>query len=272
MNAHMIVRYDGSDFHGFQRQAGLRTVQGELEAALEGLLGERVELSASSRTDAGVHAAGQSVSFRYSGAGAPPDRLAAALLRRLPADVSAVSSREAPEDFDARFSAKGKEYVYVCYRSAVEVPGLRRYATAVSEGLDAGEMSRAAALFEGERDFSSFGNNSGVERDPVKRICGARVVERGRFVFIRVVGSGFLYKMVRTIAGTLLEVGEGRRRAEDIPVIIEARNRGAAGRTAGAAGLHLARVFYGEERLEGALEGPWDFFGCFFPEHCDAKA
>ncbi|MFH1538445.1 MAG: tRNA pseudouridine(38-40) synthase TruA [bacterium] len=261
VNVHLVVQYDGSGFHGFQKQAGVRTVQGELERGLGELLGQGVELSASSRTDAGVHAMGQSVSFRVARGGLPPERIAPAAARFLPEDILAVSSREAPPEFHARHSATGKEYMYLCYRSAhTTLPVLRRNALRVPEKLDVGAMRKGAGHFAGTHDFSSFAGKDDAERDPVKTIFGFGVSEWRRFIVFRVRGSGFLYRMVRAMVGTLLEVGAGSRGADGIPETLAARSRGAAGRTAGPEGLYLMRVFYEEPVSGEGLEGLENIF------------
>lgn len=264
VNVHLTVQYDGSEFHGFQRQKGVRTVQGELERGLGELLGEEIELSAASRTDAGVHALGQSAGFRCARGGVPPERIAPAAARFLPPDILIRGSREVPDDFHARFSAKGKEYLYLCYRSPHALPVLRRNALSVPGELDVEAMRKAAGSFVGTHDFTSFGNREAEERDPVKTIFGFGLAGWRGFVVFRVRGSGFLYRMVRAMVGTLLEVGGGSRGAGDVAGILKARDRGAAGRTVGPQGLYLMRVFYEEpvsgEGLDGPGGWPEDFF------------
>ncbi|MEW6202456.1 MAG: tRNA pseudouridine synthase A, partial [bacterium] len=183
----MLVQYDGTDFHGFQKQpGGVRTVQGELENALSNLLGEQVEIIGASRTDAGVHAFGQVVNFILhtqtslgvaqtslgvhgkSRREIPPDKIAYAIRRFLPPDISVVSSEEVAQDFHARFNAKAKVYVYVCYRSHQAIPFLRRNALEVNPDVRADKMHEAAQYFLGTHDFSSFRNESDAAADPVR--------------------------------------------------------------------------------------------------------
>lgn len=243
-NIKLTVSYDGAGFHGFQRQEGdIRTVQGEIERALRELTGEDIETAGAARTDAGVHALGQALSFRAA-IKIPPDRVAPALGPLLPEDLRTVSSEEAPPDFNARFSAAGKEYHYVFYHSPAPIPFLRRHALHLKRRPDAEAMRAAAAHIVGEKDFSCFRNEGSAPSSPVRTIFSASVEENGCFIIMKVHGSGFLYKMVRNIAGTLLEAGEGKRAAGDISALIEAKDRALAGPTLPPQGLYLMKVFY----------------------------
>jgi tRNA pseudouridine38-40 synthase len=240
----LTVSYEGTDFHGFQKQEeDIRTVQSEIERALEELLGRKIEIFGASRTDAGVHALGQVVSFDCE-TGIPPDRIAPALRPLLPPDLGAVCSEEAPAGFHARFSATGKMYCFVINRSRAPMPFLRHAALNVREELDVSRMSAAAKHFIGEHDFSAFRNQGSQPSDPVRILDSFELKEAGPFLIIIVHGSAFLYRMVRNLAGTILEVGRGRIEPDAIPEIIASKDRAAAGPTLQPHGLYLVRVDY----------------------------
>ena len=244
VNVKMVIQYDGTRFCGFQRQKqGERTVQDTLEGALAELTGGPIKTDGAGRTDSGVHALGQVVSFR-SGARVPAERIARALRRYLPDDLQAVSSEAVEADFHARFSAKGKEYQYTIYQAEAPIPTLRRYALYVPGRLDVDEMRRALSFMEGTRDFSALGNEGTSKGNPVKTIFSAQVEVKGRLIIFRVHGSGFLYRMVRNIVGTALEVGRGKESADWIPGLLDRGDRSAAGPAIGPQGLCLMKVDY----------------------------
>lgn len=252
----MIVSYDGTHFHGFQRQPGeMRTVQGELERSLEELLGERAEVYGASRTDAGVHAIGQVVHFTTESR-IPPERIARALGRYLPDDLAAVDSSPGDEAFHARFSAVGKLYHYLINRSPAPSLLLRNAAHSAPGPLDVPKMAEALKLLIGEHDFSAFGNKGSAPASPVRRMYRLGVDEKGGFLVFRLHGSGFLYKMARNIVGTMLEVGRGRLKPEEIGEILLSRDRDAAGPAAPPNGLYLVRVFYDRPENENDSGGP----------------
>ena len=208
--------YRGTDFHGSQTQPNGNTVQAELEAAFATILREPVSLTFAGRTDAGVHARGQVAHFDLDrdidGAS-----LRRALNDRLPEDVRVLRAEPAPPDFDARLSAHGKEYRYRVWNAEVSDPLLRRFRHRVSRALDLGAMRRAAACFVGEHDFAAFtANPQRPVESTVRRVFSVEVVaeEDSPEVEIRVAGEGFLYKMVRSIAGFLLAVGTGKEKPE----------------------------------------------------------
>lgn len=246
VNIKLTLSYDGSGFHGFQKQkGGERTVQGELERALGALAGEAGETVGASRTDAGVHALGQCVSFRYAGP-VPPDRVAAALNTLLPRDVTAAVSEAAPDDFHARFSTVAKTYCYVCVESPHVVPVFRGLALNLPRRLDRERVRDALGAFIGTHDFSAFANVSDTPRDPVKTIHAFELVERPPFLVFRVTGSGFLYRMVRNMAGAAIEAGAGRCDAERIRAALADRGRAPGIPTLPPQALYLVRVHYTE--------------------------
>ncbi|HEY1656330.1 MAG TPA: tRNA pseudouridine(38-40) synthase TruA [Candidatus Tumulicola sp.] len=237
------VEYDGTEFAGFQWQPGLRTVGGVLEAALKRLFGEPVKISAAGRTDAGVHATGQVISFSTE-RDFPFERLGVALAGCLPADVVVREVAPVAVDFSARFSAVERTYVYAICRRRQRMPLTLRRAYHVRRPLDVARIEAAAAALLGEHDFRSFcgvAPESGVTLRRVHRLC---VASRGDFIRIEIAAGGFLHRMVRTIVGTLVECGTGRRNPGDLPAILAARDRRSAGHTAPAHGLYLAGVKY----------------------------
>jgi tRNA pseudouridine38-40 synthase len=244
----IIVSYDGTDFSGFQRQANARSVQAELEAALEPIEGKAVTVAGAGRTDAGVHALGQVASFRLTSAIPAPD-LMQALNARLPADVRVLSAGEAEDGFHAQFSAQAKSYRYRISNTRVLSPFQRRYAWHISRTLDLHAMRQGARELLGEHDFSSFQAKSGEVKTSRRTITRAEWTEEslgggGRLLTFDIGGTGFLKYMVRTIVGTLVEAGDGRRTPESIRDLLVSGKRAAAGPTAPPVGLYLVRVDY----------------------------
>jgi tRNA pseudouridine38-40 synthase len=240
----LVVSYDGTAFHGFQKQPGdLRTVQSELETALGMLLEESVEVFGASRTDAGVHAVGQVVHFTTEKQ-LPPERISVALRRWLPPDITAAHSEAADDDFHARFSARGKLYHYLINRSAAPPPFLRNIACNVHGALDLGTMERALGHLAGEHDFSAFMNKGSEPSTTVRTMFDLSLMENDSFLVFSLHGSGFLYRMVRNIVGTMLEVGRGRLDPDEVRDILDSGDRGRAGQTAPPQGLYLIRVDY----------------------------
>ncbi|MHC4711711.1 MAG: tRNA pseudouridine(38-40) synthase TruA [Planctomycetota bacterium] len=242
-NIRLTIEYDGTDFSGWQRQANARTVQECLEGAVEKVTGERVTLAGSGRTDAGVHAEGQVANFRTA-SGLPTERLLAAINANLDPDVAVVSSEEAPGDFNANRDAVAKVYRYTISTRPVRPVLGRRFVHRSKFPLDAKAMRRAARHLVGRHDFNSFRAEGRVEKNTVRTIERIDFEETPGTLHIRFTGDGFLYMMVRIMVGTLLEVGRGRLAPEDIPGIIAAGNREAAGPTAQAQGLCLVEVRY----------------------------
>jgi tRNA pseudouridine38-40 synthase len=241
----LTLEYDGTDFRGWQAQAeGARTVQGVLEAAARDLFGAPVSVSGAGRTDAGVHAEGQVASFAVDTRLAPR-AVHRALDQRLPDDLAVVACEAVPDAFDPRRDAVSKCYRYVIWNGPARSPLRRRRAHAVPEPLDVAAMTRAARAFEGEHDFASLQSTGSSVRTTVRTVLGCRVTGRaGGEIAVEVEGTGFLRHMVRTLAGTLIEVGQGRRPEGSIPALLDARDRARAGPTAPAAGLTLVAVRY----------------------------
>jgi tRNA pseudouridine38-40 synthase len=238
------LQYDGTDFHGFQVQPGLATVQAAVEAKLSRVLEEPVRVAAAGRTDAGVHASGQVISFRTE-ARIPIERLAVALNSLPPHTVVVKEVRQTPEGFHARFSATSRSYQYALLRGTPS-PFLRRYATCVPELSRVDRMRAALAHLAGRHDFTSFCAANAEAPHKVRTVLCARLLERGRLVLFRITADGFLQQMVRTIVGTLLEVERGKREPDEIAGILEGRDRRLAGPTAPAHGLCFTRATYEE--------------------------
>jgi len=252
-NLKLTVQYDGTSFHGWQRQPNTRTVEGVLEEALCGLCAEQVLLEGASRTDQGVHSRGQVANFHIDSP-IPTNRFGAALNGRLPTDVRISDVEEESPDFHARFLAQGKHYRYLLDRRPVSGVFLSRYALHCPGPLDAQAMKAAAAYFVGEHDFVSFQCASGNPCDStVRTVYGVLVEEKGDLMIIDVWGKSFLYKMVRTMVGTLLEVGRGKRRPEEIRDCLEARDRRSSGTTVEGRGLCLVSVYYDKALLLKAM-------------------
>ena len=252
-NVLLTIEYDGSGFHGWQRQPEVRTVQGELERVLTHVCGVPVAINGTSRTDAGVHALGQRASFKGD-YGIPADRLVLAANNLLAGgmnsqrgvgDVRIISAEEVSDDFHARFSSRGKMYRYII-RNCTDVDIFQRnYCYQVRQTLDLEAMIEAAAYIEGTHDFKCFQAAGGQEKETTVRTIHSLDIRReSENVIIEVSGDGFLYNMVRIIVGTLTEVGLGKKRPGDVKKIIESRDRQRAGHTAPAAGLYLVEIYY----------------------------
>jgi len=238
------VAYDGTEFHGWQRQPGCRTVQGLLEAALADLLGvEEVTLHGAGRTDAGVHARGQVASFRAE-TPIPGRALKHALGPRLPRDVRVLASAAAADDFDARRSALARRYSYRLLRA--EDPLEERFALRPQRWPQFAALEAATCVLEGRRDFSSFRSTGSSESNPVCDVTRARWATWEGGLRFEIVADHFLYHMVRSIVGTALEVCTAADPAGRMLAVIEARERSVAGPTAPAHGLCLEEVTYPE--------------------------
>ena len=248
-NLLLTIRYDGSRYHGWQVQKIALSIQTVLQEAIWKLFGERMDIKGCSRTDAGVHANMYCVSFHapfYPG----EYHTICAVNNALPDDIKAYKCEEVSDDFHARYSCVAKEYVYQIYNAKHENPFMNRYAFQYKYHIDEALLNRAAAQFTGTHDFSAFCSSHCDAKDTVRTIYSCCVEREGDMIRIRICGNGFLYNMVRIIAGTLLDVARGRLRAEDISQIILSGSRKDAGKTLAAKGLFLNKVFYGEVKLE----------------------
>jgi tRNA pseudouridine38-40 synthase len=248
-NLKLTLSYDGADFAGWQVQPDAVTVQGTLASAIGRVTGEKVLPQGSGRTDAGVHALAQVVTF-VTESSVPTANFVKALNDILPASVRVLEVEEAAADFHARKFARGKTYRYRIYRAAICPPFLARYLWHYPFPLDEEAMASAAGRVEGEHDFTSFAavdperGREDAQVSNIRRIFSSSWAREGDEFVYMVKGSGFLHHMVRNLVGTFILVGKGTLQAEDITRILEARNRSAAGATAPAAGLYLVGVEY----------------------------
>lgn len=239
----MTIRYDGGNYHGWQVQANAVTVQSTVQNSLERTLKIRPDVTGCSRTDSGVHAYNYCFHFDYNGS-IPPEKLALALNANLPDDICALRCEQVRDDFHARYSVVSKEYVYRIYTGAVRDPFACRYSYHYKHPLDVDKMNVAARHFIGTHDFSSFCAAGSSVEDNTRTVMSSAVIQNGDFIEFYVKADGFLYNMVRIMAGTLISVGGGKTDADSISDIINARQRSAAGITAPAHGLFLNKVEY----------------------------
>lgn len=266
-NLLLKIEYDGTGFSGWARQPGQRTVQSELEQVLSEICRTEILLSGTGRTDAGVHALGQRATFAGD-FGIPTDRIIRAANDMLAesrfkcGDVRIVDISEVPEDFHARFSAVGKTYIYLIRNSADMPVFLRNYRYQVKRPLKVNAMAEAARYIQGTHDFACFQAAGGTPRETtIRTIHGISVDSFGDDIAIAVTGDGFLYNMVRIIAGTLVDVGLGKLRAADVREIISSCDRTKAGHTAPPQGLTMADVYFEESVMmeaAGHLSGGRD--------------
>lgn len=246
MNILLTLAYEGTEYCGFQRQRPGRrsSVQARLEEALEGLLGHNVRVAGAGRTDAGVHAEKQVVTFNAT-TRIPLDRFPYAVNRLLPPDIVVTEAREVEVGFHARFSARSKVYRYTLWRAPFPSPFWRRYAWHWPGQLDVRAMASGAVAMTGRRDFSALAGSGRPVKDAVRTVFRCDLEEREPFLILRVEADGFLYKMVRTMVGTLIEVGRGRWDPGRVDDILASRDRRQAGPVVPAHGLCLEDVKYG---------------------------
>lgn len=236
----LTVAYDGTAYHGWQLQDNGATIEGELNRCLSQLLQEPIQVIGASRTDAGVHALGNVAVFD-TGARMPADKISYALNQRLPEDIRILASCEVPGNWHPRHVESRKTYEYRIYRGTFAMPTRRLYTYFTYFQLDVDAMRQGAQYLVGEHDFKSFCQTGAQVESTVRRIYSIELEEEGPELVLRICGGGFLYNMVRIIVGTLMEVGQGKRRPEDIKAILSACDRRAAGPTAPAHGLTLVK-------------------------------
>lgn len=241
----LLLSYDGTDFAGWQNQPSKRTVQGVLEEAAEKIFGCRTLVTASGRTDAGVHARGQ-VAQLDAESNIPAEKLMHCFNRILPPDVKVLESRLAPENFDCTRQAKKKTYAYSAYYALTELPLASRYAVRLTQRPNLEKMREASKLLLGEHDFAAFRSSGFTSKTSVREISGIeiceRIEDRGTFYKIEVTGNGFLYNMVRILSGELFAVGCGKQ--EGITRAFETGERKLLAKTMPPQGLCLERVNY----------------------------
>ena len=237
----LCIAYDGTEYAGFQLQKNALTIEEAVNKALLALTGESLAISGASRTDAGVHALGNLAVFDTESR-IPPEKFCYALNERLPEDIRIQWSKEVEAGFHPRKMKSQKTYEYRILNRPVSEPNIRRNTLHYHYPLDAEAMNEAAACFLGEHDFTSFASIHSTAKTRVRTIYESFLKKEGELLTFHVKGSGFLYNMVRIMAGTLLEVGSGKRKSSDIPAILEARDRQLAGPTAPAHALTLISI------------------------------
>ena len=243
-NIKLTIEYDGKDFNGWQKQPDKLNIQGNIEQAIERITGEKVELNASGRTDAGVHAIGQVANFKTNYE-LPLEKWPLALNANLKKSIVIKSAEEVEERFHSRLSCKKKTYRYVINNSKYGTAIYRNLETHIPQKLDIFKMQQAVKYFEGEHDFKAFKASGTSSKSSVRTIYKAEVLQMpDERIYIELTGSGFLYNMVRIISGTLVDVGLGKIEPDAIPEIIESMQREKAGKTLPPNGLYLLRVEY----------------------------
>ncbi len=243
MRVAFIVEYDGTDYAGWQIQKNDITVQQKIEEALLTLNKGHITVTGAGRTDSGVHAKGQCGHFDID-TDIPAEKFTFILNTRLPKDIRIKKTWEASEDFHSRFSAKGKRYIYRIFNAPYSSALMGRFTMHVPENLDIVKMQQAAQFIVGTHDFKAFCAQGSSVKTTVRTVSKVEVKKENELIEITVEGTGFLYNMVRIIAGTLIEVGKNKKTPEMVQEIIEGKTRKEAGMTADAQGLTMDEVFY----------------------------
>ena len=242
-NIKLTIEYDGKDYNGWQKQPNKLNIQGEIERAIFNIMHEEVDLIGSGRTDAGVHSLGQVANFKTN-SNFPIEKMPIALNSQLKNSIVIKKAEEVDDRFHSRYNAKNKTYRYIINNSKTGTAIYRNLEYCYPFELDVQKMQEAAKYFEGEHDFKAFKSSGTSGKNSVRTIYKAVVKKDGERIIIELTGNGFLYNMVRIISGTLLEVGLGKIKPDDISKIIESKNRQNAGKTLPAHGLYLVSVEY----------------------------
>ena len=242
-NIKLTIEYHGKDFNGWQKQPNKLNIQGEIERAIGSITGEEIELIGSGRTDAGVHSLGQVANFKTN-SNIAIEKFALAINSKLKKSIVIKKAEEVEERFHSRYCAHAKKYRYVINNSETGTAVYRELEYQFPIPLDVEKMQQAAKYFEGEHDFAAFKASGTSSKNSVRKIFKAEVLAKEERVWIELTGSGFLYNMVRIIAGTLLDVGMGKIKPEEISEIIKSKDRSQAGKTLPAVGLYLVEVNY----------------------------
>ena len=242
-NIKLIIEYDGTNYGGWQKQKNNKTIQETIEKAIKQLTQEEVELTGSSRTDAGVHAKGMVANF-YTESSIPSDRFREAINTKLPDDIGIILSEEVEEGFHARYNSKGKTYRYSIVNRYEKVCIGRQTSYQVKDKLDLKLMREACKYFIGKHDFKAFRTEGSSVKTTIRTISQLEIINNNKNLDIIITADGFLYNMVRIIVGTLVEVGKGKIKPKDIDNIIKSKDRTKAGPCAPAKGLCLEKVYY----------------------------
>jgi tRNA pseudouridine38-40 synthase len=249
-NILMTIEYDGTNYHGWQRQKNALSIQQLIEESIEKVTGIRARLIGSGRTDTGVHALGQRANFKTE-TNIPVGRIPLALNSSLPPDIRIINAVEAHPDFHARYDVVGKKYRYRIFNRSIPSAVFRNYSCFIPVKLDIESMEEAAGYIIGRRDFSSFCSSGSMVRSRTRNVQMLEFETKGCIIDMSIMADGFLYNMVRIIAGTLVEVGKGNLSPEEIKTILDKRDRRCAGPTMPPQGLFLEEVYY-----RGILDTP----------------
>ena len=241
-NIKLVIEYDGTNYVGWQQQKNGITIHGKLREAIERVILEEIMLHGSGRTDAGTHAVGQVANF-HTESNIPAYKLVQAINTYLPKDIVVRSAKKVPEKFHSRYSAKSKTYCYTIFNSRIRNAIGRNYCLHYSVPLDVEKMQKASKVLMGKHDFSAFKSKSDV-LSSIRTIMKLEIKKKGKYLTFTIEADGFLYKMVRSIVGTLLEVGKGKITITEFKKIVKSRSRAKAGNTAVANGLCLLKVKY----------------------------
>lgn len=239
----ITITYDGTNYFGWQKQSNVITIEGEIEKACSKIFTKGFELIGCSRTDKGVHALGQRATISAE-SNIPTERICNALNANLPKDIVINNAKEVDLEFHPRYCAKQKTYEYKIVNSKYMIPQLRNFAEFIKIPLDISKMQQAAKYFVGEHDFKSFCASGTSVKTTVRTIKDVQIKKDNNIINMYFTGDGFLYNMVRIISGTLVEVGLNKIQAQNIPYIIEAKDRTKAGRTLSPVGLTLVEIKY----------------------------
>ncbi len=243
-NIKLIIEYDGKEFNGWQKQPTKLNIQGTIEQAIKNITGEEVDLTASGRTDAGVHAFGQVANFKTN-SNIPVEKIPIALNSNLKKSIRVISAEEVDDRFHSRLTCKKKTYRYIINNSEFSSAIYRNLETHIPQKLNIEKMQIAVKYFEGEHDFKAFKASGTSSKSSVRTIYKAEVMQMpNNRIYIELTGNGFLYNMVRIIAGTLVDVGTEKIEPEDIKKIIESKDRNLSGKTLPPNGLYLLNVEY----------------------------
>lgn len=242
-NIKLTIEYDGREFNGWQKQPNKLNIQGNIEKVISDITKEEIEIIGSGRTDAGVHALGQVANFKTNSA-IPIEKFAIAINSRLKKSIVIKKAEEVDERFHSRYNCKQKTYRYIINNSETGSAIYRNLEYNIKNPLDVEKMQEASKYFVGEHDFSAFKASGTSSKSSVRTIYSAKIEKEGERIIIELTGNGFLYNMVRIISGTLVEVGLGKIKPEQIPEIIQSKNRQNAGKTLPPYGLYLVEVNY----------------------------
>lgn len=242
-NIKLIIEYDGTNYFGWQKQPSQKTIQKTIEDSIKRITNENIDIYGSGRTDRGVHARGQVANF-FTNSRIPAEKFKDAINSVLPRDIVISHSEEMDESFHSRYSAKGKEYRYIFYNRRIPSPLLRNYAYHVPQKLHFDLMQNAIGDFLGTHDFMAFMASGSSVKDSIRTIHSISLNKNHEIIELKITGNGFLYNMVRIIAGTIVDIGIRKIETNSIPEILASKDRSNAGHTAPSHGLYLEKVLY----------------------------